>query len=210
MNRQFKFTELEDGERIVFGPITFTQTTSFSGGTGGAQSSVSKTSGRTVGVTNQRVIVEDLDSPDKTQTCANADVQRVYVQRKQRRGQLNVDLTKVQTASGQTIKLGIMGLPPQAENGLKETFPNAEVVQDKKCFVATAAYGSALAPQVVFLRQFRDARLRESWLGRRAIGVYEWASPPLADWIAEHPRVRTWVRRLLLSPVISMIGRRAR
>jgi hypothetical protein len=119
MQRGFKFTDLEDGERIVFGPITFTQTTSLSGGAGAGQSSVSKTSGRTVGVTNQRVIVEDLDSPGKTQTCANADVQRVYVQRKQRRGQLNVDLTKVQTASGQTIKLGIMGSPTQRSSRTK-------------------------------------------------------------------------------------------
>jgi hypothetical protein len=28
MQRGFKFTDLEDGERIVFGPITFTQATS--------------------------------------------------------------------------------------------------------------------------------------------------------------------------------------
>jgi hypothetical protein len=207
VDRQFKSTELADGEKIVFGPVTFTQTTSLSGGAGGAQSSVSRTSGRMVGVTNQRVVVEDLDTPGKTQICANADVQRVYVKRTQRRGQMNLDLAKVQTTSGQTIKLGIKGLPARAENELKELFPNAEVAQDSKCFIATAAYGSALAPQVVALRQFRDVTLRPSWLGRRAIGLYEWASPPLADWIAARPSVRAWVRRLFLAPVVWIVRR---
>ncbi|MBN1583112.1 MAG: hypothetical protein JXA89_20555, partial [Anaerolineae bacterium] len=69
----FKFTKLQDGEKMVFGPVTFTQTASFSGGQGPAQSSVAKTSGRTVGITNQRVIVEDISSADKTKVYANAD-----------------------------------------------------------------------------------------------------------------------------------------
>jgi hypothetical protein len=132
-------------------------------------------------VTTQRVILEDLNSPDKTRIYANIDVRRVYVQRKQRGGRPGIDLTKIQITSGQTIQLGIKGLPEQAENGLKETFPNAEVGQDKKCFIATAAYGSALAPQVVTLRAFRDDRLRQSRLGRWMIDVYERCSPPLAD-----------------------------
>ena len=208
MQRGFKFTELQDGERIVYGPVTFTQTANFGGGTGPAQSNVSKSSGRTVGVTNRRVIVEDLNSADKTKVYDVTDIQRVLVKRKQRHGKQNLDLTKVQTTSGQTVKLGIMGLPAQAESGLKETFPNAEVAQDSKCFVATAAYGSALAPQVVTLRQYRDNRLRTNQLGRWAIAAYERLSPPLADWISERPVARAWVCRLLLEPLVRIAGRR--
>jgi hypothetical protein len=203
----FKFTELQDGEKMVFGPVTFTQTASFSGGQGPSQGSVSKTSGRTVGVTSQRVIVEDINSADKTKVVANADVQRVYVKRKQRGGRPGIDLTKIQTASGQTIKLGIAGLPAQAERGLKELFPNAEVAQDSTCFIATAAYGSALAPQVVTLCHFRDTRLRSRPLGRWVIGVYERHSPPLAAWIADRPAARVWVQRLLLSPALWIVRR---
>ena len=210
MPRGFKFTELQDGDRMVYGPVTFTQTSNLSGGTGPAQSRVSKSSGRTVGVTNQRVIVEDLNSADKTKVYDVTDIQRVLVKRKQRHGKQNLDLTKVQTTSGQTVKLGIIGLPAQAESGLKETFPNAEIAADSKCFVATAAYGSALAPQVITLRQFRDARLRTHLLGRWAIAAYAHLSPPLADWVSEHPMARVWVCRLVLEPLVRIAGRRTR
>jgi hypothetical protein len=209
MQRGFKFTELQDGETIVYGPVTFTKTANFSGGAGPAQSSVSKSSGRTVGVTNRRVIIEDLNAADKTQVYSVADIQRVMVKRKQRHGRQNLDLTKVQTTSGQTVKLGIMGLPAQAESGLKETFPNAEIAQDSKCFVATAAYGTALAPQVVTLRQYRDSHLRTHPLGRWAIAAYERLSPPLADWISERPVARAWVCRVVLEPLVRMAGRRS-
>ncbi|MBN1581380.1 MAG: hypothetical protein JXA89_11825, partial [Anaerolineae bacterium] len=131
----------------------------------------------------------------------------VFIKRKSRGGRPGLDLTKVQTGSGQTIKLGIAGLPPQAENGLKELFPNAEIAQDGGCFIATAAYGSALAPQVVTLCHFRDTRLRSRRLGRWVIGVYERCSPPLAAWIADRPTARVWVQRLLLSPAIWLVRR---
>ena len=56
----FKFTDLDEGETLIFGPVTFTKTTSFSGARGHAQSSVAKTSGHSVGITNRRIIVEDI------------------------------------------------------------------------------------------------------------------------------------------------------
>ena len=198
----FKFTELEDGETIVFGPVTFTKTTNLSGGTGPTQSSVSKTSGRAVGITSQRIVVEDIESPEKTQVVRNADVQRVFVKRKQSGGRSTITLTKAQTGSGQAVKLEIKGLPAQAETLLQSTFPNAEIVQDKKCFIATAAYGSSVAPEVATLRRFRDTRLRRDRLGRWALRIYERYSPPLADWIAERRVVRFWVQRLVLSPTL--------
>lgn len=127
------FTELEAGEELLFGPVTSTKTTSVSGrgGAPGQAGSISFTSGRTVGVTNRRVIVENLESPDKTQVVANADVQRVFVKRRQRQGRSSIDLVRVQTASGQNLKLGIKGLPAQAETTLQTTFPQAEIVQGK-------------------------------------------------------------------------------
>ena len=204
--RGFKFTELEEGEKILFGPITFTKTTSFSS-TGGAgpgpatRHQVSKVKGSTIGVTDRRVIVEDLESPDKTRITPNEKVQRVFIKRKQKGGRQTITLSKLQTTSGQ-VKLNIQGLPAGAEGVLKETFPNAEIAEDKKCFVATAAYGSSLAPEVMTLRRLRDTRLRGNRLGRWAIRVYERYSPPLADWIAERPVARSLVQRVVLTPVI--------
>ena len=129
--RGFKFTKLEADEKIVFGPVTSTRSASFSGGTGQAQSNVSKTTGHTVGVTTQRVIQEDINLPDKTRIISNADVQRVLIKRKQRQGRQTITLSGVQAASGQSIKLNLQGLPAQVEGALQETFPNAEIALDK-------------------------------------------------------------------------------
>jgi tetratricopeptide (TPR) repeat protein len=82
-----------------------------------------------------------------------------------------------------------------------------QAASESKCFIATAAYGSAFAPDVVALRRFRDTRLKQNWLGHWVIRIYEQWSPPLADAIASHPTVRLWVRRLVLSPVVWLVRR---
>ena len=72
------------------------------------------------------------------------------------------------------------------------------------CFIATAAYGSALEPHVVALRQFRDEYLRRSVLGRAFIRFYYRYSPPVAAVIARHGSLRSLVRALL-TPVVLAI-----
>jgi lysophospholipase L1-like esterase len=66
------------------------------------------------------------------------------------------------------------------------------------CFIATAAYGSALEPQVVLLRKFRDLRLLTNTPGRAFVAWYYQASPPIADFIAQHGLIRLTVRAALL------------
>ena len=65
------------------------------------------------------------------------------------------------------------------------------------CFIATAAYGSALHPKVNALRQFRDGYLMTNALGRAFVSAYYRASPPLANFIARHDWLRAGVRTLL-------------
>lgn len=120
-------TELEAGEEIVFGPVTFTKTTSLSGGAGPSQGSVSTTGGRTVGVTNRRIIIEDLKAPERAQIIPNDQVQRVFIKRKQRAGQETLSITKVETAAGGTVKVDLPGISASKEALLKQTFPNAEI-----------------------------------------------------------------------------------
>jgi uncharacterized repeat protein (TIGR01451 family) len=73
------------------------------------------------------------------------------------------------------------------------------------CFIATAAYGSALEPHVVELRKFRDRYLRRSEFGRAFIGFYYRHSPPLARFIAAHPSAR-FATRMLLTPLVVSIA----
>lgn len=69
------------------------------------------------------------------------------------------------------------------------------------CFIATAAYGSYLHPQVQALRNFRDTYLLTNRPGRAFVALYYHFSPPIADFIAQHETFRLMVR-LLLTPIV--------
>lgn len=70
------------------------------------------------------------------------------------------------------------------------------------CFIATAAYGSSLASNVILLKNFRDRFLLTNGLGNRFVKLYYHYSPPLAHYIARHDFLRAFVR-ILLYPLIT-------
>ncbi len=69
------------------------------------------------------------------------------------------------------------------------------------CFIATAAFGSALHPHVGALREFRDGVLLKYRAGRAFVEFYYRHSPPLAEYIATRPWVRSIVR-WMLAPLV--------
>jgi hypothetical protein len=69
------------------------------------------------------------------------------------------------------------------------------------CFIATAAYGSGLAPEVTVLREFRDRFLLTNRAGQAFVDWYYAYSPPVAAFIAEHDSLKT-AMRMGLTPVV--------
>jgi hypothetical protein len=74
---------------------------------------------------------------------------------------------------------------------------------EKKCFIATATFGTRMAGKIDTLRSFRDEYLLTNGPGRSFVELYYEKSPPIADYI----RSRGWlgaVLRILLLPIVGM------
>lgn len=76
--------------------------------------------------------------------------------------------------------------------------------EDDRCFIATAAYGTALAEEINILRAFRDTLLLPSALGRLFVSTYSRVSPPIARVISRFWLLKFLVR-ILLWPVVRLL-----
>ena len=71
------------------------------------------------------------------------------------------------------------------------------------CFIATAAYGTALATDINFLRYFRDHYLLTNGPGRSFVELYYRYSPPAAAWLRKQNGLRAAVR-ISLAPLVGL------
>jgi hypothetical protein len=83
--------------------------------------------------------------------------------------------------------------------------PAMEFKQLSGCFIATAAYGTALAPELSRLRKARDAVRERSAFGAALVDGYERSSPPVAAVLRESDLGRAVVRTLL-APFVGVLG----
>jgi hypothetical protein len=75
----------------------------------------------------------------------------------------------------------------------------------RACYIATAVYGDADAPEVRRLRRWRDERLNTTRLGRRICAFYYAVSPKLAERLPPGGLLSRFIRRVL-DRFISLLG----
>jgi len=80
-------------------------------------------------------------------------------------------------------------------------------VEPSPCFIATAAYGTALHEDINVLRDFRDEYLMPNPAGRAFVKIYYDVSPPLANVIRDNGGQRTAVREGFVEPLVHISRR---
>ena len=85
--------------------------------------------------------------------------------------------------------------------------PDFRAKPEAGCFVATACFGSPEAPQVVVLRNFRDDVLMHREWGKWLTCLYYRISPAAAAFLRRHLHLRTLVRVLIVTPVVTLASR---
>jgi hypothetical protein len=87
-----------------------------------------------------------------------------------------------------------------------EAYTGDSEPQGKKCFIATAAYGSPYAEEVQFLRNFRDQKLKSSPGGKTFVDLYENIyyrfSPQVAQKMQQNKTVKNVLRWVIVSPIV--------
>lgn len=78
------------------------------------------------------------------------------------------------------------------------------LLDSQKCFVATAAFGSAMDPHVQSLRNFRDQFLIKNYLGKKFIQFYYLNSTKWAKFIDKNPMLKPLVRSFLW-PIVLVV-----
>ena len=88
------------------------------------------------------------------------------------------------------------------QNGAKFVYTKLVQIETPLCFIATAAYGTPMAEEIQILRELRDEYLLTNSLGKGLVEFYYKVSPPMAEFISEHPTLKPIVRAALLPAVL--------
>lgn len=111
--------------------------------------------------------------------------------------------TKITAPAFDKCKPNSVNHESHAENRMPQ---NAIKVKSSsgQCFIATAAYGSALEPEVEALRDYRDRVLLKTAPGRVFVKTYYAVSPPIARIVEKSGTLRAIVRAAL-APIVRLV-----
>jgi hypothetical protein len=105
----------------------------------------------------------------------------------------------------QQAQFTVLGQPAATTMPQSSTQPSSP---PSKCFIATATYGSEIAPEVALLRNFRDAEVLQTLAGTgfmQAFNSFYYSfSPQVALFMASHGEVRS-AMKVILYPLIGIL-----
>jgi hypothetical protein len=102
---------------------------------------------------------------------------------------------------GAEVFSGTLDLVPSNNRDQGVLLPLTIADNKTNCFIATAAYGSYLEPNVMVLRRWRDRWLLTNGPGRAFVAWYYRTSPPIAAFISRHAWARV-ATRAALTPIV--------
>ena len=102
---------------------------------------------------------------------------------------------------------GIATRTVDADGNINVTWVNHTAATISPCFIATAAYGTALHEDIDVLLDSRDESLMPNPAGGAFVNIYYSSSPPLADLIRANAGLRTAVREGLVKPLVDITRR---
>lgn len=103
----------------------------------------------------------------------------------------------------------VCGKGTELVNGICQVIKTTEQSKGGGCLIATATYGSELAPQVQQLRELRDNQLLQTESGSSFMTAfndfYYSFSPTIADWERESPIFKEYVK-IVITPMLSTLS----
>ncbi len=112
------------------------------------------------------------------------------------------DLGDLKLYVNYTLRVEVSPVPGEAILG-DNLYIYGHILIKGGCFIATAAYGTPMAKEIGVLRDFRDRYLLTNPVGEALVELYYKVSPPMAEFITEHPSLKPIVRVGLL-PAVAM------
>ncbi|MEO9363388.1 MAG: furin-like repeat-containing protein, partial [Nitrososphaera sp.] len=79
-------------------------------------------------------------------------------------------------------------------------------VNESGCLIATAAFGSELAPQVQFLREFRDQRILSTASGTSFMDAFNTVYYSFSPQVADYERDQPWLQAAVRAGIQPLLG----
>jgi hypothetical protein len=95
---------------------------------------------------------------------------------------------------------------PQEDSSDNESSPNSPPPHNGRCLIATAAFGSEIAPEVQFLRNFRENYILHTYAGSNFMKVFNTWYYSFSPYVADYERHEPWLQQIVKTSIYPLLG----